>query len=75
MTICKISTFNCHGFSSSKDELQLLCETSYIICVQEHWLFPEEVSKLNTVNTAFKSIGVSAIDPSGGIIIGRPSMA
>ena len=72
LQICKISTFNCHGFSSSKDELKLLCETSNIICVQEHWLFPEDVSRLNTVHTAFKSVGVSAIDPSSGIVIGRP---
>ena len=67
-----IVTFNCHGFASSKEELKLLCENNQILCIQEHWLFPEDVSLLDTVHDDFKSTGVSAIDPSKGMVVGRP---
>ena len=67
-----IVTFNCHGFASSKEELKLLGENNQILCIQEHWLFPEDVSLLDTVHDDFKSTRVSAIDPSKGMVVGRP---
>ena len=65
-------TFNCHGFASSKEELKLLCENNQILCIQEHWLLPEDFSLLDTVHDDFKSTGVSAIDPSKGMVVGHP---
>ena len=72
MAEINIITFNCHGIQSSREELCLLCENSDIVCIQEHWLFPEEVDQMNNVHSNFNGIGVSAIDTSKGLLTGRP---
>ena len=72
MAEINIITVSCHGIQSSKEELCMLCENSDILCIQKHWLFPEEVDQLNNVHSNFNGIGVSAIDTSKGLLTGRP---
>jgi exonuclease III len=72
MAELRIASYNCHGMNSSLPELSLLCNTCQIICLQETWLFPGDLCKLKDIHTDFTGFGVSAIDPSAGIISGRP---
>ena len=68
----KVASYNLKGLSSSKSELCNLCRSHSLVCVQEHWLFPNDMSLLNDVHSDFRGIGVSAMDPTEGIITGRP---
>ena len=47
-----------------------LLDTCDICFIQEHWLFTEHLSDLNSVNE-FTSVGVSGMD-SGILLCGRP---
>ena len=40
--------------------------------LQEHWLFPEELSSLNNVHDGFVSFALSSMDSSSGLLSGRP---
>ena len=48
-----------------------LCNNYEIIFIQEHWLRYDELSELNFVHPDFIGTGVSAMDPSIGILHGR----
>ena len=67
-----ITTFNCKGYSSSLKELQELCSTHRIICIQEHWLSKQTLEKLNCIDGNFRSCGVSPVDSGSGLLTGRP---
>jgi len=53
------------------DILQL-CETHNVICLQEHWLLPNELDILSQLHSDFYGFGYSAVDISSDILIGRP---
>jgi len=42
---------------SSVDEVAELCSLSHIVCLQEHSLFPHELSLLSNISADFLAIG------------------
>lgn len=69
MSIC---SFNCRSFKSSLPAIHELCTTHDIVLLQEHWLLPFDLPILNTAHNDFLSIGLSAVDTSSDILVGRP---
>jgi len=43
-----------------------------IVLLQEHWLLPFDLPLLNTAHRHFFSVGLSAVDISSDILVGRP---
>jgi exonuclease III len=43
-----------------------------IVCIQEHWLLPNELDLLTSLHTDFYAISTSAVDITANILIGRP---
>ena len=50
----------------------MLCDNSDIIFLQEHWLFPADLPSLSKVHSDFMSFGISSMDVTDGIVLGRP---
>jgi len=69
VTIC---TFNCRSVKSSIMEIKDLCAKSDFVCLQEHWLLPNEVILLSRLCTDFLAAGSSAVDIGHDILVGRP---
>ena len=68
----RISSYNCQSSKRNAGGIQLLCDTSDVIFLQEHWLFPADLPSLNKVHTEFMSFGISSMDVGNGIVVGRP---
>ena len=68
----RISSYNCKSFKRNVNGIARLCNISDIVFVQEHWLFPSDLPLLNNVHQEFMSFGISSIDPSDGLLLGRP---
>ena len=64
--------FNCYGSKTSLSTVYDLCDNSDIVFLQETLLFPHELSVLSTAPPEFEGMGVSAIDTTEIIIVGRP---
>lgn len=58
-TTVGISAWNCCGLSQAIPYSQLLAENSDIIILTEHWLWPYDLSKLDSVISGCKGSGVS----------------
>ena len=52
-----ICTFNCRSIKSSVTEVVDLCNKFDVICLQEHWLLPNEISYLSNIHPDFFSSG------------------
>ena len=65
-------SFNCRSFKNSLHEIHSLCKTHDIVLLQEHWQLLFDLPLLNTAHSDFISIGLSAVDTSMDILIGRP---
>ena len=68
----RVATFNCYGIKTSLSTVYELCDNSDIVFLQETLLFPHELSVLSTAHPEFEGMGVSAIDTTERIIVGRP---
>ena len=68
----QISTYNCQSSNRNAGGIHKLCESSDIVFLQEHGLFSADLPSLNTIHSDFSSFGVSSMDPSAGLIAGRP---
>ncbi|KAI5644274.1 hypothetical protein NE865_03643 [Phthorimaea operculella] len=68
----KFISFNCKGLKRSMDQIRILCKQYHLVALQETWLFPHDLDVLNTIDPAFGSYGVSAIDTTQGVVRGRP---
>jgi len=70
----KVITYNLHGYNQGKAMLPSLCKSYDIILLQEHWLLPNEICKLDSVSCDFLSVATSAMTGamSCGIRRGRP---
>lgn len=68
----RLCTFNCRSLKSSVNEVNRLCYDHDVIFVQEHWLMPFELNMLSSVHTDFHGFGLSAVDTSVDMLIGRP---
>jgi len=55
METLKVTTYNMHGFQSGLSCLTDLCDSGIydIICVQEHWLAPYNLNKLQNFHSEF----------------------
>jgi len=49
-----------------------MLSTRYCSPIQEHWLIPNDLHLLNNSHTDFMSTGLSAVDLSSDILVGRP---
>jgi len=69
-----IVSYNLHGFNQGYPLLSCLCESFDIILLQEHWLYPDELSRLDSVNSDFLSVSVSSMGKVLGSRVrhGRP---
>jgi len=68
----RVATFNCRSVKSSLQDVISLCESHDIVCIQEHWLLPHELSLLSSIHIDFYSVGSSAVDISSDVLVGRP---
>jgi len=68
----KTISWNCNGFKSSVYDINQLCERYDIIFIQEHWLRDDELTMIKTVHPDFTGFGISAMDTSNGLLLGRP---
>ena len=68
----RVSSFNCRNIKSSIDNVRQLCDENDIIFLQETWLTFEELSMLKSVHADFYADGVTAMDTSSGLLLGRP---
>jgi len=75
-----VVSYNLHGFNQGKVLLRSLSSSSDILFVQEHWLAPFELDKLNTMNSNMICFASTAMDdavsrdclfvrPFGGVAI------
>ena len=46
-----------------------------IVCLQEHWLMPNDLHLLNSIHSDFSSVGYSAMTVNEDIVSGRPLVA
>ena len=70
----KVVSYNLHGFNQGLPLLSSLCQSFDIICIQEHWLYPKELSMLDNVHSDFVSVCTSALTKvlGSGVRHGRP---
>ena len=68
------TTYNLHGFNQGYPLLCSLCSHSDIIMIQEHWLPPFDLFKLDTISSEFTSFASSAMTHAvqSDILKGRP---
>ena len=67
-----VISFNCEGVKNILPQIYDLCDAADIILLQETWLFPHELDKLNTVHPSFHGFSLSSMDMGAGLLVGRP---
>jgi len=69
-----IGSYNMHGFNQGKVFLNDLCNFCDIIMLQEHWLLPHDLARINNFCNNFIGLSSSAMDHaiSCGVLRGRP---
>ena len=72
LLMIRVSSYNCKSLKRNVSGISKTCDVSDIVFLQEHWLFPEELPLLNNVHRDFTGFGSSSIDPSAGVVMGRP---
>ena len=68
----KFASFNCKGLKSSIGDVVSLCENHDVIFLQETWLLPHDMHLLQNIHCEFHGDGISSIDTTEGILLGRP---
>ena len=68
----RVISYNCRNLKSSIDNVRQQCDARDIIFLQETWLTNDEWSLLKCLQADFYGDGVSAMDTTSGILIGRP---
>ena len=73
VTSLRVISFNCRGFKSSQDDINLLAVQADIMLLQEHWLYKEEFGLLGRAGEAkFAYTAVSPMDSYQYHCSGRP---
>ena len=73
-----IASYNLHGFNQGNSFLSSLCDSSkeFVDCVliQEHWLTPDNMFKLENYSNEYRFYGISAMEEavSHSVLRGRP---
>ena len=57
---------------TSTDTINKLCNESQIVLLQEHWLYPDELSLISQLNPNFSGFGLSSMCLDDKLITGRP---
>ena len=57
----KICTWNTRGLSASIPYLRTLCRTNEVVCINEHWLHQNRLSRLGDISPDFNYFGRSSI--------------
>lgn len=70
--IGRFISYNCKNVKTSVAEIKKLCERADIVCLQETWLLPYEMTILSEIHPDFDYTGSSAVDLSAGVLRGRP---
>ena len=70
--LLKFASFNCKGLKSSIGDVVSLCENHDVIFLQETWLLPHDMHLLQNIHCEFYGDGISSIDTTEGILLGRP---
>ena len=68
----RVCSYNFRSVKNSMRDVLRLCESYDIICLQEHWLLPNELNLLSNIHSDFFGCGYSAVDLSADILVGRP---
>src|SRR5207244_2043725 len=68
----RLCSFNCRSVKNCIPVIRELCDNHDILLLQEHWLLPNELNLLGAIHPQFLSIGLSAVDISNNILLGRP---
>jgi hypothetical protein len=72
----KIISFNLHGLNQGELLLKYICDEIKpdVLFIQEHWLCPDSINKLQSINSDFLVFGISAMDSivATSILKGRP---
>jgi len=71
----KIVSYNMHGYKQGSVLLPTLCKDFKIIFLQEHWLLPDDLDKIeHLTNMDFVCFSKSAMDSRicSGVLAGRP---
>lgn len=69
----RICSFNMRGYNNSALMARELCENHDTTLLQEHWLFKQDLDKLDNIHDDFIANGFSAMQDktSSGILAGR----
>ena len=70
--LLRLCSFNCRSVKNCAPVIRELCDAHDIVLLQEHWLLPNELNFLNSIHKDFLSIGLSAVDLTTDILVGRP---
>ena len=68
----RICSYNCRSMKNSMHDIKKLCDTHDFVCLQEHWLLPNDLGLLTNTHSEFYGIGNSAIDITSDVLTGRP---
>ena len=71
-SIVSVCSYNCRSLKRNAVTVRSLCDKYDFILLQEHWLLPHELSLLNCVHEDFYGVGLSAVDTSRDLVLGRP---
>ena len=71
MNSLRIASYNCNGVRSKLPMIGDLCDKSDLVLLQETWLFPTDLTLLDSVHGDFCSASQSSIDMEN-FIVGRP---
>lgn len=70
-TKMNLITFNCKNVKRSVNCVRSLCKTVDILLLQETWLYPHDLSFLETIDQDFSYTAKSSVDTTAGICNGR----
>ena len=68
----KLATYNCQGVKSSEPYIREVLEQVHIMALQETWLYPDEVGRLDGLHQDYASYSISAVDETQELRRGRP---
>jgi exonuclease III len=72
MNPLRVVTYNCRSVKNSLHDVLELCKTNDIICLQEHWLLPNDIAFLSSIHKDFCALGTSSVEISNNVLSGRP---
>jgi len=67
-----VCSYNCRSIKNSLPAVARLCDSYDIVLLQEHWLLSSELDMLQSVHSDFYAYGLSAVDCSSDVLVGRP---